>query len=51
MFRANDPFWSRQAAREGVMGQDHRVLRAMVLGNGLGLVRAWPSQVARSDYS
>ena len=22
MFRTNDPFWSRQAAREGVMGQD-----------------------------
>ena len=25
MFRTNDPFWSRQAAREGLMGQDQRV--------------------------
>jgi hypothetical protein len=22
MFRTNDPFWSRQAAREGLMGQN-----------------------------
>ena len=22
MFRTNDPFWSRQAAREGLLGQD-----------------------------
>ena len=22
MFRTNDPFWSRQPAREGLMGQD-----------------------------
>jgi hypothetical protein len=40
MFRANDPFWSRQAAREGVMGQDQRAWRGMVLETGFGLVRA-----------
>jgi hypothetical protein len=24
MFRTNDPFWSRQAVPEGLMGQDQR---------------------------
>ena len=43
MFRTNDPFWSRQAAREGLMGQDtgREGLRSWKR-NGLGLVRAWP---------
>jgi hypothetical protein len=42
MFRTNDPFWSRQAAREGLMGQDQRAWMAKVLEKGL--VRAWPSR-------
>jgi hypothetical protein len=50
MFRTNDPFWSRQATCEGLMGQDTG-RGGEGVGNEVGLVRAWPSQVPRSDYS